>query len=74
MVLQLPMQYEMSHLARYVRGGWGTHSSAQIESYEENNMKKYVKPSLIGLGLLREVTKFSGCGIQTLVKSDICVS
>jgi hypothetical protein len=37
-------------------------------------MKKYVKPSLIGLGLLREVTKFSGCGIQTLVKSDICVS
>jgi hypothetical protein len=24
-------------------------------------MKKYVKPSLIGLGLLREVTKFSAC-------------
>jgi hypothetical protein len=73
-VLQLPMQYQMRHLARYVRGGCGTHRSAQIESYKENNMKKYVKPSLIGLGLLREVTKFSGCGIQTLVKSDICVS
>jgi len=25
-------------------------------------MKKYVKPSLTGLGLLRDVTKFSGCG------------
>jgi len=24
-------------------------------------MKKYVKPSLTGLGLLRVVTKFSGC-------------
>jgi hypothetical protein len=24
-------------------------------------MKKYVKPSLTGLGLLRFVTKFSGC-------------
>jgi hypothetical protein len=24
-------------------------------------MKKYVKPSLTGLGLLRDVTKFSGC-------------
>jgi hypothetical protein len=23
-------------------------------------MKKYVKPSLVGLGLLRDVTKFSG--------------
>jgi hypothetical protein len=36
-------------------------------------MKKYVKPSLIGLGLLRDVTKFSGCGLQTEVRSDICV-
>jgi len=26
-------------------------------------MKKYIKPSLTGLGLLRDVTKFSGCGI-----------
>jgi hypothetical protein len=24
-------------------------------------MKKYVKPSLTGLGLLRDVTKYSGC-------------
>jgi hypothetical protein len=24
-------------------------------------MKQYVKPSLIGLGLLRDVTKFSEC-------------
>jgi hypothetical protein len=24
-------------------------------------MKKYTKPSLIGLGLLRDVTKFSRC-------------
>jgi len=24
-------------------------------------MKKYSKPSLMGLGLLRDVTKFSGC-------------
>jgi hypothetical protein len=36
-------------------------------------MKKYMKPSLIGLGLLRHVTKFSGCGTPTLVKSDLCV-
>jgi hypothetical protein len=28
---------------------------------EEKRMKKYVKPSLTALGLLREVTKFSGC-------------
>lgn len=70
--IAVAMQYEMSHLARYVRGGRETHRSAQIESYKENNMKKYVKPSLTGLGLLRDVTKFSGCGIQTLVKSDIC--
>ena len=27
-------------------------------------MKKYIKPSLVGLGLLREVTKFSGCRYQ----------
>jgi hypothetical protein len=34
-------------------------------------MKKYIKPSLTGLGLLRDVTKFSGgCGIQTFVKSE----
>jgi hypothetical protein len=33
-------------------------------------MKKYIKPSLTGLGLLREVTKYSGgCGIQIY---DIC--
>jgi hypothetical protein len=24
-------------------------------------MKKYIKPSLVGLGLLRDVTKFSSC-------------
>jgi hypothetical protein len=24
-------------------------------------MKKYIKPSLVGLGLLRDVTKYSGC-------------
>jgi hypothetical protein len=24
-------------------------------------MKKYIKPSLTGLGLLRDVTKFSSC-------------
>jgi len=27
-------------------------------------MKKYTKPSLIGLGLLREVTKFSLCRVE----------
>ena len=36
-------------------------------------MKKYIKPSLVGLGLLRDVTQFSGCGNGQLVKSDICV-
>jgi hypothetical protein len=29
-------------------------------------MKKYIKPSLTGLGLLREVTKFSRIIIGTL--------
>ncbi len=27
-------------------------------------MKRYVKPSLTGLGLLREVTKFSACNAE----------
>jgi hypothetical protein len=36
-------------------------------------MKKYVKPSLTGLGLLRDVTKFSGrCpGIEI---NDVCIT
>ena len=35
-----------------------------IRQYKEIHMKKYIKPSLVGLGLLREVTKFSGCRYQ----------
>ena len=35
-------------------------------------MKKYVKPALTGLGLLRDVTKFSGCGIETLGRRAEC--
>jgi|HubBroStandDraft_6_1064221.scaffolds.fasta_scaffold550588_3 hypothetical protein len=30
-----------------------------IRRYKEIHMKKYIKPSLVGLGLLRDVTKFS---------------
>jgi hypothetical protein len=36
-------------------------------------MKKYVKPSLMGLGLLRDLTKFSCGGNEPTIKSDICL-
>jgi hypothetical protein len=37
------------------------HKSAQLDHLRGNYMKKYVKPRFIGLGLLRDVTKFSFC-------------
>jgi hypothetical protein len=37
-----------------------TKRSAQATD-KEMSMKKYIKPSLTALGLLRDVTKFSGC-------------
>jgi hypothetical protein len=36
-------------------------------------MKKYEKPSLKGLGLLRVVTKFSGCPTDDVVHPDCIV-
>jgi hypothetical protein len=33
-------------------------------------MKKYIKPSLAALGLLREVTKFSCRGLEI---NDVCI-
>jgi hypothetical protein len=47
--------WAMSHLAGLWRGAEGPSFN------QERHMKKYVKPSLTGLGLLRDVTKFSGC-------------
>ena len=36
-------------------------------------MKKYVKPSLEGLGLLRDVTKFSGSKCEGLEINAVCI-
>ena len=36
-------------------------------------MKKYVRPSLKGLGLLREVTKFSACPPGFINENGVCV-
>jgi hypothetical protein len=36
-------------------------------------MKKYVKPSLTGLGLLRDVTKFSGIRCDAIVANSVCI-
>jgi hypothetical protein len=35
-------------------------------------MKKYVKPSLTGLGLLRDVTKFSGTCNDGIEVNGVC--
>ena len=36
-------------------------------------MKKYAKPSLVALGLLRDVTKFSGCPTDDVVHPNCIV-
>jgi len=36
-------------------------------------MKKYTKPSLKGLGLLRHVTKFSGSKCEGVEINSVCI-
>ena len=46
-----------------------------LKSYrEERCMKKYIKPSLKGLGLLRVVTKFSGCPAGEIPSTRGCLT
>jgi hypothetical protein len=59
----------MGRLARCLRGGWGTVNLLQSKIGEF--IRKYAKPTLTGLGLLRDVTQFSyHCLYQCIVGVD----
>jgi hypothetical protein len=70
MAAELPIVGDWSSRASFA--GW-LRGHNLPKKRQERQMKKYVKPSLTGLGLLRDVTKFSG-RCNGLEINDVCIT